>query len=147
MEGDHRVIPAEGGRPFQHTVASTSPAAGASFSHVLDPRYTQRLLSAVFTLTTSAVVASRYVTLEVKDGTNTAFVVNGAGVNVLASSTQRFVGSSERGQGEWATGTDVFFPLLPVELYGGLTLTINVANIDTTDQLSGIRLTFWRVLT
>lgn len=147
MEGVHERIPAEGGRPFQQLVPGVSPAAGSAFALNIDPRYTSRLLAATFTLTTSAVVANRYVALEFRDGGGTAFVVNAAGVVVLASSAQRFSGSSERGQSEWATNTDVLFPILPVELQGGMTLNIAVTNMDAGDTLTAIRLTFWRVYT
>lgn len=147
MRGVYRSIPGEDGRPFQQVVAIDNPAAGVDVLQALDPRYSQWLLSLVFTLTTSAVAGNRYVTVEYLDGTNTAFCVNAAGVAVLAGSTQRFAGSSERGEGEWATGTDVLFPLMPLQLEGGHTLSINVANMDVADTLTGIRAAFWRVYT
>ncbi len=143
-EGYSLGQPYSSGRSFQSPVRGVRPSAGAGFSLLIDGAYIWRLVSAVFTLTTSATVANRYVTLEYQGDDGTAYCVNAAGVVVTASSTQRFAFGLGRGNSEWATGTDILAPLSPVFLHGSDTLAIVVGNIDTTDQLSGIRFVFDR---
>jgi hypothetical protein len=132
------------GAGFQQVVKGVAPAAGSSFTFVNSGFFRSRLIGCVFTLTTSATVANRYATVEVLGDDNVSFNLGGAGVVVTANSTQRFAGSMYRGQGEWATGTDVLFPLLPLYLEEGVTLKINVGAIDTIDTLTLIRLAFDR---
>ena len=116
-----------------------NPAAGANATRTFDGYGLRRLLSLVFTLTTDGNAANRYVTVEYQGKDGNAFAVAAAGVTVSASSTQRFAGSAFRGEAEWATNTDVLFPLIPVLVFPGDTLTIVVANIQVGDQLSLIR--------
>lgn len=126
------------GQGFQTAVRGDNPAAGASYLLKLDPRWIWRLVSAVFTLTTSVSAANRYVTVEYQDGDGNTLAVNGAAVILTASSTQRWAGSLIRGHSEWAANTDVLFPILPVFMQGGNVLTITVANVQAADQLSKI---------
>lgn len=135
------------GRGFQSVVRGANPAAGAGFSLTIDPRWRWRLLSAVFTLTTDANAANRYVTVEYQESDGVTFMADGAAVVVTASSTQRFVGQVDRGVGEWAANTDVFFPLTPVYLDGGTLVKITVGGIQVTDTLTGIRFVFNRFQT
>lgn len=132
------------GESFQQIVRPDAPGAGATFSLAMDPRYVSRLLACTFTFATSAVAANRYVTVQYVGGDGQPFVVNGAALLVLANTTQRFSGAVGRGESEWSSGTDVFFPLLGVYLRGGDQLAIAVAAIDAGDQLSSIRLVFDR---
>ena len=121
--------------PFRIADPAVATVATRSFDGV----GLRRLLSLVFTLATDSNVASRYVTVEYQGKDGKAFSVAAAGVTVSASSTQRFAGSAWRGEGEWATGTDVLVSLLPVLVFPGDVLTIVVANIQAGDQLSLIR--------
>lgn len=130
------------GRSFQRTRRGTQPAAGASYVEPLNSNYRHVLVHAIFTLTTSATVASRYTTIQYTYGDGQVAWASAAAVVQTASSAQRYVGSYERGTSEWNTGTDVLFPIAPMFLDGGGSFSINVANIQTTDQLSGIYLTF-----
>lgn len=140
------------GRTQQVTVAAginpgvSVPAAGAGFTFTCQPYDMWRLVFCRFTLTTSATVADRYVTVEYPDGTGTSVASDGAAVAVEASTTaQVFAGSLNRGNSEWNNASDVFFPLCGIWLEAGRTVRIAVANIDSTDQLGAIRLTFDRV--
>lgn len=135
------------GKGYQHPLTATSPAAGVSFSVKLPSLYRWRYVSCVFTLTTDANVANRYVTLEYQGGDTKALLVDAAAVTVSANSTQRFCGSVSRTVAEWATNTDVFFPMTPAFLDGGGVLTINVANIQAADTLTFIRFIFDRFST
>lgn len=134
------------GETFQRTVQGTAPAAGAVYSHVLDPTYLHRLVSCVFTLVTDGTDGERYVTLELDGGDANAILVDGAAVTVDPSSTQRFSGSMYRGVSEWNVGTDVFFPITPSFMEGGQTFNIQVTNMGAADQLSLIRFRYdlWR---
>lgn len=124
------------------------PAAGANFTHNVDGKYVSRLKSCVFTLTTSAQAANRYVTVEYAARSATPFAVSAGGVFVTASTTVRFAGAINRGVSEWSTSgsdlTDVLFPLSTAFLSAGYQIKIKVANIDATDALSAIQLDFDR---
>lgn len=129
---------------FQWISRATNPAAGSGISTNLDPRWRHLYTDLVFTLTTDANAANRYVTVEAEDIDGNPFWINGAAVTVSANSTQRFVGQSIRGVAEWNTNTDVFFPLSPVLLDGGTNFKINVANIQAGDTLTKIKVTSMR---
>lgn len=129
---------------YQHDLRATTPAAGASFSVVLDSRYVWRVKHCVFTLTTDANVANRYVTLQATYPDGNANWVNAASVTVSANSTQRFVGSSDRTIAEWNTNTDVLFPIDQKFLRDGTTLTVTVTGIQVGDTLTKLYFTFDR---
>ena len=116
-----------------------NPAAGANYTRTHDGYALRRYLTLVFTLTTDANPANRYVTVEVQGKDGLAYVVDAAAVTVSANSTQRFVCSIFRGVAEWATNTDVLLPLAPVLQSPGDTFTIVVANVQAGDTLTKIR--------
>lgn len=118
-----------------------SPAAGATASVTVDGRFSLRVLVARLSLTTSADVANRLVTIDYIDGRGVTRAVNGAGVVVTASTTgQAFEFDAHRTVGEWAANTPVFAPLAPWILPPGSVVKFNVTNIDNTDQISGLSL-------
>lgn len=137
----------------QTTLTGANPVAGASFSLQLGSlaapgAYKWRLVGCTWKLTTDANAANRYTTVEYLDGGGVGFQADGAGVVVIANTTaQRFVGSLYHGPSDFAANTDVFFPLSGLWLEAGVTVKINVASIQVTDQLSVIRLTFDRLPT
>jgi hypothetical protein len=133
------------GRSFQSVVRGVNPAAGASFSLTLDSRWVWRCVSAVFTLTTDANVANRYVTMEATQDDGASYAVSAPAVVFTAGGTARYVGSISQGVGEWNTGTDAFFHLAPVWMFGGSILTITVGSIQVGDTLTKIRFVFDRV--
>lgn len=126
------------GRSYQEPFRGVNPAAGVSFSLALSGKFRHRIKSCVFTLTTDANVANRYVTLEYEGDDGNPIWINAAAVVVTASSTQRFVGSSDRTVSEWAANTDVLFPIDKMFLDAG-TLKINVAGVQAGDALTLIR--------
>ena len=133
------------GHSFQQLVRGVTPAAGASFSLVNSGFFRSRLIGCVFTVTTDANAANRYFTVEKLLDDNTPFLIGAAGLVVTANqSATRFAGSMFRGVAEWATGTDIMFPLLPVWFEEGETLKINVAAVQAGDTLTLIRLLFDR---
>jgi hypothetical protein len=135
------------GSGYQETFTGVNPAAGASFSLNLSGKYRHRLTHALWTLTTDGNAANRYVTLQLLGGDTNPVWINAAAVTVSANSTQRFVGDINRGNSEWATNTDVLFPLSPMFLDGGLTLKINVGGIQVGDTLTLIRFTWEKYTT
>lgn len=136
--------PISDGIGYQHELRASTPAAGASFTVTLDSRYVWRVKHFIFTLTTDANAANRYVTLQYLFGDGLAVWTNAAAVTVSANSTQRFVGSSDRTVAEWAANTDVLFPIDKALLHGGRALQINVGNIQVGDTLTKIYAIFDR---
>jgi len=133
-----------GGRGMSEQVVfrGNNPGAGSNFSFVIPSEYQWRPLGCTFTLTTSAVVANRFVTVQYLGSDGNPWNASGAAVVTAANSVARYDGSMYINTGSWASGTDVFFPLDPFFLRGGDTLKINVTNIDVADTLTLIYFTF-----
>ena len=147
MEGFALGQPYGYGATEQTTVDGAAPAAGQSFSFTFNGYDRGRLVFCTFDLSTDANVANRYVTVEYQGSDGIARAADAAAVRVAASTTnQRYCGSLNRGTSEWATGTDVLFPLCGLWLEAGATVKINVAGIQAGDTLTNIRLTFDRWL-
>lgn len=126
------------GRAFSQPLLGTSPAAGSGYSLTVSGAYYERFTTCRFTLTTSATVASRAVTVDyVKPGTG---IFYSAGPTVLqtASSTGVYDGTIGFGASDWNTGTPAWFSLPDIILPSGYQLQINVANIQTADTLTAI---------
>jgi hypothetical protein len=121
-----------------------NPAAGANASFVCDGRGLRRLTSLVLTLTTSAVVASRYLKLEWQGSDGKAYAVAAVAATLSAGSTQRYVFVLGYASQAWNTGTDAFAPLPGVLLSPGDTLATVVDNLDAGDTLTVIRGTMER---
>lgn len=122
-------------------VDPATPAAGATVSVPVAGENYVRVLAARLTITTSAVVANRVVTLDFLNARGITYVQNGASVLVTASTTnQVFEWDLNRTVSEWNTGTAVWAPLLPVFLPPGFSVKFNVAAIDVGDQISGLHL-------
>ncbi len=133
------TLPYGTARGEQEPFAIANPGAAQAATFTVDGRGLRRLNTIVFTLTTDANVANRYVTVEYRGGDGLAYCVNAAAVVVLAGSTQRFAGSIGRGVSEWATGTDVLFPLDDVFLYASDVLRVGVSGVQAGDTLTAIR--------
>lgn len=123
----------------QEPFAIAAPGAATAATFTVDGRGRRRLVSLVFTLTTDANAANRYVTVEYRGIAAGAFAVNAASVLVTANSVQRFAGSIDRGVAEWNAGTDVLFPLEDVFLHASDQLVIAVGAMQAGDTLTGIR--------
>lgn len=113
----------------------------------MDGRWSSRLVSCVFTLTTDVNVANRFVTVEFQGGDGTAYAVAGAAIATAASLTRRYNGQMGRGTSEGIAGSDIFFPLEPLFMRGGDTLAIIVGGIQAGDTLTKIRFVFDRFST
>lgn len=135
------------GAEVSSVIRGTDPGANTNFVLTLDSRWSWRIVACSFTLTTDANIANRYVTMEYAQDDGTVNVINAAAVLVTASSTARFSGSLTRGVAEWNTGTDVLFPLCPVWLFGGSTVSIIVGTKQAGDTLTKIRFVVDRIQT
>lgn len=124
---------------YQFPFVGTSPAAGASFSLTINGEFVHRLLALVFTLTTDANAANRYVTVECRGKDGLAFSVSSPAAAVSANSTQRFAASAWKAVPAFDSTTDLFFPLDAVFLYPGDVLAIVVASVQAGDTLTAIR--------
>lgn len=127
------------GRGYQQLVTPSSPQAGHSYQLPVAGDAWVRLISCAFTLSTSAIAANRIVTVQYGDPQGHVWAADGAAVNVTANSVaQQFYGSNQRTVSEWQSPGAVFFPLWGGFVQPGGTITVNVANIDATDQLGGL---------
>lgn len=124
---------------YAELVAGAQPTAGADFVQAIDARYQIRLLSVFCRLVTSADVATRNVVVEYRDGEDNRFLVNGAPVEVLASTTIDFSFSAWQQRAEWPVDGTVVVPLSPLLLDGSYDFRIHVENMAAADQLSRIR--------
>ena len=129
---------------FQTVIVGANPGAGQNFVQTVDSRWVWRLVSCVFTLTTDANVANRYVTVEYAQDAAAPYCVNAPAVTFTASGTARYAGKINQTVGEWNTGTDALFSLAPVFIWGGNTITVRVGNIQVGDTLTLLRFVFER---
>ena len=133
------------GRGYQEPVFPANPSAGSGFVYEVEGQWYTRLLLCAFQLSTSDNAADRVVTVTYSTAQGQVYGADGPAVAVEASTTsQQFYGTSERGTSEWNTGTSVLFPLWGGFMPSGSLISLNVANIDTTDQLASIGLLFER---
>lgn len=126
------------GRAFSETFAGTSPAAGSGFSLTVSGAYAERFMACRFTLVSSSAAANRIVTVDYVNPGAGIFASAGPTAIQTASLTNLYCGMVGFGSSDWNTGTAAFFSLPNLILLPGFQLQINVAAIDTADQLSGI---------
>jgi len=116
------------------------PAAGAGFIQALDSRWWWRFDSVRFTLTTSAAVANRFVTVDYCDPEGTPWVRSPALAVQAAGVAQEYDFQARSIGVQGIAGQPMFADLPKVILPPGWQLRINVGAIDVADQLSAIRL-------
>lgn len=137
------AAPYDYGAAYPQWVAVTTPAAGATASYTVTGLAGIRPLAARLSITTDANAANRLITVDYIDAKGNAWLRNGAGLVVTASTTaQTFEFDAHRGVAEWATNTPVFAPLAPFFLPPGFSVKFNVTNIQTTDAINGLALWF-----
>lgn len=123
---------------WQQPVYLQSPAAGQFWSRKVDGRYSERLLLATFTLVTSAVVANRFIALQLLDQNNvliTSVPVAGAVVASTVVTPCLQVGGPAYGSGG-SGPVNGFLPDLITP--GDWTWKTSGFNLDAGDQFSGI---------
>lgn len=129
---------------WQEPVYIPDPAAGAVWDHVVDGRYSERLVSVAFALTTSAVVGSRFPQVELVDTNGKVVLSVPAGDTVVASSTVNpvlMLNAPAFAFGS-AGGTFGFIPDILVP--PGWSWQLVVFGIDPGDQVSDVILVVQR---
>lgn len=116
------------------------PAVGAGFVQALDSRWCWRFRAVRFTLTTSAVVANRFVTVDYCDPEGNPWFRNPAAVVQAASLATEYDFSRRNVAVSGIAGQPQFVDLDQAFVPPGWQLRINVGLIDAGDQLSAIRL-------
>lgn len=121
-------------------VPVTNPAAGANFTFISAGLGPLRVMALAFTLTTSAVVANRTVSIEADDATDTVYRLPAGSVQAAS-----LVGRYGAAEGLSAVPTvglawSISWPSGGIVLDQGWRLRSVVDNIDAGDQLSAIRL-------
>lgn len=128
-------------RGWTEELVIPNPAAGAVWSHTVDGRYSERLVSARWVLTTSAVVANRFPVLYLANTNGTKVLCVWAGGTITAGEA---VGVNLAGdttiQSNYG-GIETFGPMPNRIVPPGYTWTATVQNIDVADQQSAIVLT------
>ena len=122
---------------YQDFIPLTQPAAGANLAFTVPADRVMRVLGARFNVTTDANVANRFVSLDYINARAQTMMRNAAGLVVTASTTnQKFEGTCQRTDAQWATNTPVLFPVFPLFLYPGSIVQITLDSIQATDQIS-----------
>lgn len=124
---DHVLVPA--------------PAVGSGLVFPLDSRWDVDLIAARFTLSTSAVVANRLVSVDVCDAEGTPWLRSFAPVVQAAGVAGReYDFELDATPADLSASGFVVGRLVKYRIPGGWQLRVNVAAIDVGDQLSTVRL-------
>lgn len=123
---------------WQEPVYLPNPAAGSSWSRPGDGRYLERLLAVTFTLTTSAVVANRFVTVVLTD-VNGKMITEVPGSGAVAASSAVTVCLAAGGP-QYASGVSgSSFGFLPDILTPpGYTWAASINGMDAGDTVTNI---------
>ena len=135
------------GHAFTQLASVTKPAAGANLSHKPSGSYWSLVDSMSFQLVTSSTVADRLVTLSVLDGTGIAVATIPAASTQGASTTVQYTYLSNFSSQTGLVGGAQLSVFPGVFLQPDYTISVTVASIDTTDQLSNIRVYYQRFVT
>jgi hypothetical protein len=131
----------EGYEFFPDHVLTPAPAAGAPLIFPLEATWLWRIRAARVTLTTSAVVANRFLTFDYCDTEGTAWARNpAAAVQAAGVANQEYSFANRSFPISGIAGVPQFLDLLELWLPPSWQLRVNVANMDVVDQLSGLRL-------
>lgn len=121
-------------------LVGANPAPGAAFSQPLDSRWWWRFRAVRFVLTTSAVVANRFVTVDFCDPEGTPWIRCPAPAVQAAGLVQEYDFAKRNIPVSGLAGQPMFSDLDQTFVPPGWQLKINVGAIDVGDQLSAIRL-------
>lgn len=127
------------GRGTVETFTVTTPAAGAQFSRTTAQGYWERVISMFFLFTTSAVVASRQVALEVQDADGNVIGGEAAPQLQAASLVGRYYVKNTTGSIGFAGPLRQSLAFPGLFLQPGWKVVTNVSLIDVTDTLTLVR--------
>jgi hypothetical protein len=129
------------GLGYQDFVAIATPAAGANASFTVEGRNLVRIYGARATLTTSATVANRFLSLDYLTARGNTFLRNAAGLVVVASTTnQAFEWNAQRTDDKVVANAPVLLPVFPAFLTPGTVVQFTVDAIQVGDQLTSLSL-------
>lgn len=121
-----------------------NPAAGSAFIFQIPGETWVRLSVVRFTLTTSAAVANRYASVDIRDG-DQSVIARFMSPNALAASlTRGYTFIPEFGGFTSSAGNEEIGPLTDAWLFPGSSVRITAANLDAADQISGAFLYTYR---
>lgn len=126
---------------LSQVVSVPTPAAGGGFTYTLSVAEYTRIRAVCFQVVTSSTTANRVVSLDLIDPAGGILSRSSGGFNQTASLTVVYtfaVGLNTYGAN---AALSIGSGLPPLWLRPGSKITANVAAVDTTDQLSAIRLT------
>lgn len=129
---------------WQELIRIPNPAAGAQWTHTVDGRYYERLVSVRYQFVTSAVVANRNLSVLLKDNNGAPVTGSRGGFNVVASSTlvaNLMIGAADFGS-DSVGATYGYLPHLIVP--PGWVWGSDVVSMDVADQFSSIVLVVQR---
>lgn len=123
---------------WQEPVYLPNPAAGATWKHVVDGRFYERVISVRWGFTASAVVANRYPMLTWRDSNGTIVLRSPAMQQIVAGNNLN-MNSSVFGYSDFAQNQAEQFSGLPDLLIPpDWSVAGDVVGIDAGDQISGI---------
>jgi hypothetical protein len=121
-------------------VAVPDPAAGAGFTYTNNSAYWELVDSLAFRLVTSATSGSRAVTLSIADGGGITLCTVPVSDITAASHTAQYSYVWNFSDVLGATNGPFTSPMPRIFLQPTFTISATIAAIDTTDQVSNIRL-------
>lgn len=124
-----------------------NPAAGAHLVETIPGDFFARLISIHVRLVTSATVANRTVLVEFRDDGDNRYDLSGGGPTQAASTTLDWIFNVFQREAVFPVDDTVLMPLHEVILPPTHDFRVFVDNIDTTDQLSRIRMVWERFYT
>jgi hypothetical protein len=126
------------------TLPFPNPAAGSAFTRAVPGELGERLITVTATLTTSAVVANRIVSITYLDRSGNAFAsVQMSNAVVASSSVTVFGMATWPVSAKGASGISAL-PIPDLLLTPGMSWQLSVSNMDAGDTLTGINSYMWR---
>lgn len=126
------------GRGYAQLSSANIPAAGAAAKLVIPGTAYQRLLTAHFTLTTSATVANRFPRMSILDGDGQVRARFAASVAVVASSSVTYTFAVNVGDHSHVASGDGYSSIPDMILPPGFAWSWDAAGLDPADQLSAV---------
>lgn len=135
------------GYAFTQRIPVTSPAAGAGFTYKNDSAYWELVDSLAFQLVASATTANRLVTLTIADGDGVVLATVPTNAATTASATGQYT-FLQNFSGTLGATNGPFLSVFPqILLQPTWSVVVAVVGVDTTDQISKIRMTVERFVT
>lgn len=129
---------------FLEPLPQAQPAAGAGFSYVCGNVWWEELVALSFVLTTDAVVATRFVNLQLLDADGHVLAAVGLNSGTVASQTLNVYAYQTAPSAASAVGTSVVPVWQEIPLRPGWQVRVVGSNLDVGDQITNVVLTVRR---